>query len=514
MTKTSTQGPAPERASLPPLGTLGLLRWMWRQLTSMRTALILLFCLAVASIPGSVIPQRGVNPVLVRQWIADAPVTGPILDRLGFFDVYGSPWFAAIYLLLFISLIGCVIPRLAGFARSLVRQPPPAPARLAALPAYSSLRIGENPDAVIDRATALLRSERWRVRRGQTRAQPWVAAEKGYLREAGNLLFHLSLVGLLIAVAAGGLAGWRGTVIVREGQGFTNTVTQYDALNLGRLASAGSLQPFGFRLDAFDVDFERGVAQRGAPRVFAAHVQYRPSPTAPFAPTTIEVNSPLQAEGAKVTLVGHGYAPVFTVRDRTGAVVFDDAVVFLPQDGNFTSTGVVKVPDGAEQLGFQGIFLPTAAVDSVRGPHSTFPAPDDPQVFLSAWVGDLGLDDGPPQSVYRLDVSRMRQLGLERMRPGATWTLPEGAGSVTFAGFQRWASFQIAHDPGRPAALTASLLAIGGVMLTLLVRRRRVWVRASPVPGGSDVEIAGLARSESAEVGADVLRIVEDLRGS
>ena len=92
----------------------------------------------------------------------------------------------------------------------------------------------------------------------------------------------------------------------------------------------------------------------------------------------IEVNYPLTVAGVKVFLVGHGYAPEFIVRDGAGDVVFDDAVVFLPQDGNFTSTGVIKVPDSTPQLGFQGIFLPTSAIDDIRGPHSVFPEPDDP----------------------------------------------------------------------------------------------------------------------------------------
>src|ERR1700712_2092582 len=35
------------------------LRWMWRQVTSMRTALVLLLLLALGAIPGAVIPQSG-----------------------------------------------------------------------------------------------------------------------------------------------------------------------------------------------------------------------------------------------------------------------------------------------------------------------------------------------------------------------------------------------------------------------------------------------------------------------
>ena len=83
------------------LGVVGWLRWGWRQLTSMRTALVLLFLLALASIPGSVLPQQGIDPAAVTQYYAAHPALAPFLARLSAFDVFGAPWFAAIYLLLF-----------------------------------------------------------------------------------------------------------------------------------------------------------------------------------------------------------------------------------------------------------------------------------------------------------------------------------------------------------------------------------------------------------------------------
>ena len=91
----------------------------WRRLTSMRTALVLLFLLALAAVPGSLLPQRPLNQNKVDQYFADHPTLAPVLDRLGLFDVFGSPWFAAIYLLLFVSLIGCVLPRLRLHARAM-----------------------------------------------------------------------------------------------------------------------------------------------------------------------------------------------------------------------------------------------------------------------------------------------------------------------------------------------------------------------------------------------------------
>ena len=328
----------------------------------------------------------------------------------------------------------------------------------------------------------------------------------------GNLVFHLALLFVLLAVAVGGLLGWKGNVIVREGEGFSNTLTQYDAWGGGRLVDPSALAPFSFTLDSFTVDFERGEAQRGAPRLFEADVTYREDPSAEPVSTTIEVNDPLDVDGAKVFLVGHGYAPRFVVRDSTGDVVFDDTVVFLPQDGNFTSTGVVKVPDADPSLGLNGLFLPTAALTEELGPHSTFPGPDYPAVFLSAFSGDLGLDAGSPQSVYTLDTSAMTQLGLESLIPGDTWALPEGAGSVEFTGFERWASFQIAQDPGKELALLASLAAIAGLMLSLFVRRRRLWVKVVPVDGGGTlVQVAALGKTEAADLTDDVTVLADHL---
>jgi cytochrome c biogenesis protein len=505
-----------DRVTQPALGPLGAGRWMWRQLTSMRTALILLFLLALAAIPGSVFPQRGVSPIRVVQFLQAHQTTGPWLDRLSFFDVYASPWFAAIYLLLMVSLAGCILPRCWHYARHVRSVPPTAPRNLSRMPEHRSFTTGEPVADALDSAERVLRQSRFRLRQ-RSASDDAISAEKGYLHEIGNLIFHLSLLVLLVGVVWGSWWGYRGTVVVIEGEGFSNTLTQYDDFSPGRGFSTQLLTPFSFTLDSFDATFLRSGPRTGQPDSYTADVTYRPSPDAAEQTKTIGVNRPLEVDGAKVYLLGSGYAPNFTVRDGKGDVVFSGPIASLPQDAAFTSMTVVKVPDAQpEQLGFNVTVAPTAPksknINPATGPRSLFPEDDNPRVYLGGWVGDLGLNNGAPQNIYQLDTSDMKQIGRESLAPGETWQLPGGRGSITFKGLSQFANFQVAADPGRGLALIAVLAALIGICLSLLVRRRRVWVRATQEADGSTlIEVAGLAPTEWSALGDEVDEVSSQL---
>jgi len=472
----------------------------------MRVALILLFLLALASIPGSIFPQRGTSPLRVNEFLKDNPTTGPILDRLYMFDVFASPWFASIYLLLFISLTGCVLPRALDHYKELRSEPPVAPRNLRRLPVHQQWQSNSDSSQIISETAVAWKKRGWRVRQGDG----WLSAEKGYARETGNLLFHLSLLVLLLAVGYGGAVGYRGTVIVREDAGFANNVTQYDTFAPGRIFGTDQLPPFSFELQEFESEFQRGGQQNGAPRAFRADVLVKDDPKSEPRPVAIEVNYPLRTSGITVYLVGHGYAPEFTVRDADGKVVWEDASVFLPQDTAFTSSGVVKIPDTVPQLGLQGFFLPTVSEDFSNGPVSKFPAPDDPEVYLSAWQGDLGLDSGMPQSVYRLETENMKRIGIEELAPGETWTLPNSAGTVEFTGYRQWATFVITKDPGKGWALGAAIASIIGLSLSLLIPRRRAWLRVTATDDrGNVIEVAGLSKTEAPGLADEISQLAK-----
>ena len=493
----------------PRLGVIGYLRFFWRQLTSMRTALILLLLLALGAVPGSLVPQRSSDPNGVVAYQTNNPEQFKILDSLGLFSTFTSPWFSAIYLLLFISLIGCIVPRLKHHFDALRAKPPKTPARLERLFGFSSVTTTTDATTSIDEAQQLLRRQGYRVARyGDS-----VSAERGYLRETGNLVFHMALVGILLTVGVFGSFGYTGQKILVQGEAFTNAGSDYDSFEPGRFSSEDSLQPFQLRLDTFEPKyaFENGG---WAPEDFTANLSTR-TPGSDWVKQALKVNSPLAVGGTNVYLLGNGFAPDVTVTAPDGTVAFSGVVPFLAQDANLDSNGVIKVPDGlSKQVALTGLFYPTPVKSSTGGYESFSPyLSSDPLLSLSVFTGDLGLDKGVAVNAYSLDEDKLTKVagfgtsvaGLD-MHVGDTKTLPNGLGTITFNGIKRYVSVDIHHDPTPVFALLFALLILAGLLTSLFVPRRRVWVKAIPGSAGAPtrIEYAGLARGEDPNLSRSV----------
>ena len=521
-----------DRPAAPPAGAprrrvnpvLALLRNSWRQLTSMRTALILLFLLAVAAIPGSVLPQRGVNPEKVTKYLIDHPDLGQRLDRMGMFEVFGSVWFSAIYLLLFTSLIGCILPRMRDHLRALRSRPPAAPKRLDRLPQHTVLEApaAADPEAI----AAVLRRRRWRVEvRGNE-----VSAEKGYLKETGNLLFHTSLIAILLGMALGSWYGWHGNRLLVSGEenAFCNTRQQYAEAKLGARVDSADLPPFCLTLDNFDAKF----LPSGQPASFRTTVTVD-EPDGSKRTADFSVNSPLRLGPANVYLLGHGYAPILKYTDRYGRSQTSTVPFLTTGDANLTSEGVAAFPDANvdpktgkrapdQQVAFDGLYLPTAP-DSPPFVTSKYPAERNPAVVLVAYRGNLGLDAGIPASVYKLDQrqvtnGKLKQVGNKKLGIGEKWTLDDGS-TLEFLGTKPYATISVRYAPGQTLMLGACVVLLAGLMGSLFGRRRRVFFRVappasgSPTGGSSLVEAGGLPRTEHpgfADEFAQLLAAVSD----
>ena len=489
----------------------------WRALTSMGTALALLFLLALGAVPGALLPQRSLNESKVEQYLAAHPTIGPWLDRLQLFDVFASFWFTAIYALLFISLVGCLTPRTIEHIRGLRAVPVGVPRNLGRLPKHAQADVAGSPEALAALISEELRG--WRRVTRQVDGVTEISAEKGYLREFGNIVFHFSLLGLLAAVAIGKLFSYEGNVIViaNGGPGFCSaSPAAFDSFRAGNSVDGTSLYPMCLRVN----DFQARYLSNGQATSFASNIDYQAGDdlvSGTWRPYKLEVNHPLRIGGDRVYLQGHGYAPTFTVtfpggQTRTQTIQWrpDDALTLL-------SSGVVRVDPPAglyppdqrrkNQIAITGLLAPTQQLDGTLL-SSGFPALNDPAVAIDIYRGDAGLDSGRPQSLFTLDSRLIEQKRLTKVKRinltlGQDVRLDDGT-VVRFDKATPFVNLQVSHDPAQVWVLVSAMTMMAGLLVSLIVRRRRVWARITPDGTGTvRVELGGLARTDNSGWGGE-----------
>lgn len=508
------------------------IRKAWRWLTSMRTALALLFLLAIAAIPGSLLPQRELNETNVNEFIETNGTIAEIYDKLQLFDVFSSIWFQAIFVLLMISLVGCILPRSVEHYHAWRAQPTRAPKFLQRLPLHATGSIDRPVEEVSAEAKSMLK--KWRVSEyspAEDRAGALsFSAERGYGRELANLIFHVALVAILITVAAGRLSNYEGQVIVvtesgsqeekPQGQSteFCNTSTSnFDSFRAGALFDGTGLHPFCFLAHDFSAEY----LPNGQAEMFRSNISYAEgediySDSSQWKDYELKVNHPLRLADNRVYLQGHGYAPTVTVQWPDGETR-TQTMQFRPDDlTNFLSSGVMRFDPPAgmypelferrqNQLAIQGLFAPTAQWSGENGEllTSSYPALTDPALAVDIYRGDAGLDTGSAQSLFSLDSSlvhsgQLQKIDRVNLTQGETVTLDDDT-KVTFDGASQFANYQISYDPFQKWVLASTVIMLVTLVGSLVIKRRRVWIRLRPnAAGGTDVEMGGLARTDRA----------------
>jgi cytochrome c biogenesis protein len=450
---------------------------VWRTLRSMRTALILLLVVAVASVFGSLVPQAPVAPRAVADLFVEHPLLARFYRSLGLFDVYGSWWFTLTYVLLLISLASCLLPRTRLLVRGLRQQPQPA-RELEGLRHFAQAVVPEPPDSALARSRVVLRKRRFRV----ADVAPGLAAEKGGAREWGSLVFHWSLFVLLIGVVVGKGFGFVGQATVIEGHTWTEAHAAYDFPPAeGRFFTEGMHR--AFRLEV--LDFEASYHATGVPRDFVSRVRVGGG-----AVEEIRVNEPLTVDGVKVYQLGFGWAPVIEVR-QDGRLLAEEPVVFVtdaPEDQRLPWRGVMKLPSLSPQVGLEFRLLPDSLAALSGAPMLEA---RDPFLFFDAWRGDLRLTAA--QSVFRLDKAGLEPFAEGGLGVGQTRELPGGI-EITFRELREYTQFLVKRDPGTGIMLLAAALIVAGLLPALYSSRRRVWVRAVPADGeGTLLQVGGFA---------------------
>jgi cytochrome c biogenesis protein len=380
-----------------------------------------------------------------------------------------------------------------------------------------------------------------------------VSAERGYLREAGNLVFHLALVGLLVAFAVGKLFGYEGQVIVLTGgHQFCNSgILNYDSFQAGALVDGTSLSPFCVKVNSFDADY----LPNGQPVQYRSNIGYQvgddlaAGASGPWRPYLLEVNSPLRIVGDRIYLIGNGYAPTFTVTFPDGTArtqtiqwrTADPTTMLAEGATKFDRPGLTdEAARRRNQIAVTGLLAPTSSGGKVI--TSVYPALLRPEVAVDVLRGDLGLDDGRGQSIFevpkqRLDSGAVKRVARQNLLPGQQLRLDDGT-TVRFDSVSKWVSLQISHDPTQDWVLVFAVLILLGLATSLTIKRRRFWVRIRTEPASDDdraatgeatastdgrpaedadrgrrtvIELGGLARTDQAGYGEEFARMRADL---
>lgn len=524
------------------------LKKAWHWLTSMRTALVLLFLLAIAAVPGALLPQRSLNEENVNEYIENNGKLAEVYDALQLFDVFQSSWFIAIFTLLAASLVGCIIPRSVDHYKAWKARPTRAPRYLHRMPHHHTGQLDKPFADARTETLGLLR--RWRIAEFSAEddraGKASISAERGYGRELANLLFHISLVAILITVAAGRMVYYEGQVIIVTESGsyddavqvdqsteFCNaSVSSYDSFRAGPLFDGTGLNPFCFIAHNFQADY----LPSGQAEMFSSDVSYASGDDIFSDPETwqdyqLRVNEPLRLNNDRVYLQGHGFAPTFTVKwpngeSRTQTLQFrpDDLVNFLSSGAMRFDPPAGMYPDLYErrqnQIALQGLFAPTADWQGETGEllTSSFPEMRDPAVAIDVYRGDAGLDTGIAQSIFDLDQTlihsgQLQKLERVNLEVGESITLDDGT-ELTFDGASEFANYQISHDPFQRWVLLATIVMLASLVGSLVIKRRRIWVRFTDNGDGTTgIEMAGLARTDRAGWGEELDKIYRELFG-
>ena len=333
-------------------------------------------------------------------------------------------------------------------------------------------------------------------------------------------------------MAVGKLFGYEGNVIVIAdgGPGFCSaSPAAFDSFRAGNTVDGTSLHPICIRVN----NFASHYMASGQATSFTSDIDYqsgRDLTADTWRHYRLEVNHPLRVGGDRVYLQGHGYAPSFTVTFPDGQTR-TSTVQWRPDNPQtLLSSGVVRIdppagsyPNAIErrqhEIAIQGVLAPTEQLDGTLL-SSSFPALNAPAVAVDIYRGDTGLDTGRPQSLFTLDPRLIQQGRLTKekrvnLRAGQSVRIDRGpaAGTVVrFDGATPFVNLQVSHDPGQAWVLLFAIAMMAGLLVSLLVRRRRVWVRLTPQTGGTvDVDMGGLARTDNSGWGDEFERLTERL---
>ncbi len=475
MSQTVTAPPAPAVPRRPAAGLRRPAtpphRWLFRRLTSMRTALALLFALGLLTLAGTLLAQvpdevKG-NAAAYAEWLNSVrPKYGgwtSVLDELGLFSVFSSIWFRGTLLILSASVIMCSLRRSSSLWTTATRpRMIMTEAFFERAPHTARIASEKDPSAALAALGGAFRKNLFHITTERDGDNVHVCADRFRWGPFGRIAIHVSFIVILAGAVLTGTGGFRD-------EGFAVPVG--DIVNVGH----------GTGLAVEAKSFADSYYASGPPRDFVSRlVLYKGG--ARVTEQNARVNHPVRYGG--ITFYQSFFGPSVVVRAKTG----DGRVIF--------NQGVPLQYSSRDEKAVIGRFL--------------LPRQGLKVFVVSPASGEV--DPGIPPGETQLEVFKAGSetpAGIQVLSQGRSATI---AGvDFTFVREREFTGLIVAHDPGATIIWIGSTLLVLGLFSVFFFPHRRVRAVIRRGARGSEVAIGAIERHHAA-FPAQFEHLVQDIR--
>lgn len=368
-----------------------------------------------------------------------APIARAIV-RLGFDNIYHSPWYVGIIGLILVSLTVCTFKRVIP-----ARLPPLHPVKIDKIPLNASIGVRGTESDVAARVENFFRSRGWNVRKREFGGTEWTFADKHNWARRGVLVAHLGFV----IIAAGTTVYW-----ARGFSGETAIVTGQSS-EIPETHAVIKLNDFNYRISP--ILTKSGMVYQ--PVDYVSHVTVTGNDGIPKQ-MTVRVNHPIDVDGTLYYQASYGFAMRFNVT-HNGKRVSELSDRILEEGQTF------DVPGTRNTVSYDR-FVPT--VDRQSGMPSADPRVNDPAVVLS--VAQEGNEAG------------------SALVPLHTWIDLGSGWRVVPQQYILYSGFQYRYDPGIPLVGIGALVLFAGLIISFYFLPARLYVRIEETAKGCKVGVA------------------------
>ena len=431
---------------------------LWNFFASVKLALVTLFVLAVASIIGTIVPQKEEAARYIELYGENIANFFQLLDIQ---DMYNSWWFTSMLVLFSLNLIVCTIERLPHIWKvvTLDNLATTSADRLGKMAMNRKFMTQVTSEQAQQGVLQLMQGAGWPLSRADKDGGTLFFSQKGAYTRLGVIVVHISILVIFVGALIGSFYGYKASVLIPEG-GSTPQVYQsndeHTPIPLG----------FSVRCD----DFQLTYYDTGMPKEYRSELAIVKDDKEVYH-KSIVVNDPMQYAG--LTFYQSSYQPVegqFSVEIANEATKAEQKFIITPrQESKWLSENV------------------TFGIVDLSGPDMM------KRYQYKIWFSDGKAD---PAEFW--------------INEGGTAKIKRPDTTYVFTAKPRFATgLQVVKDPGVWTVYTGCIMMVLGLIIIFFMSHRRIWVFVSNDGKKTTIQVSGMSNKNKIGFERDLEGIYE-----